>query len=87
MSQRSQVPHAATICTLATPLGFACLFGDSRDRVSAEETARGAQLPLFPSNPLPHTIKVVRVKHLEGTSVGHRGALQLWNGGALARRG
>ena len=29
----------------------------------------------------------VRVKHPEGASVDHRGALQLWNGGALARRG
>ena len=83
MSQCSQVPLTATICTLATPLWFVCLVRDSRDHVSAEENTRGAQLP-FSINPLPHTIKAVRVKHSEGTSVSHCGALQLWNGGALA---
>ena len=74
MSARSLVPHVVTICTLATPLGFVCLLGDSRDRVSAEKQLVEHNCP-FPSILSPQPVMAVRVKHLEGTSVGHRGAL------------
>ena len=87
MSVRSPVPHTVTICTLATPLGFIGLFGDSRDRVSTENQTVEHNCPSRQSSPPPQPVMAVRVKHSEGTSVGHRGALQLWNGGALACRG
>ena len=74
MSQHSQVLHAATICTLATPLGFVCLLRDSRDRVSTEKMLVEHNCPL-PSILSPHSVTAVRVKHLEGTLVDHRGAL------------
>ena len=58
----------------------------ARTVLALRKTAHGAQSP-FSINPLPHTIKAVQVKHSEGMSVGHCGALQLWNGGALTCRG
>ena len=69
MSQRSQVPHTATICHIPLPPLLV-----SSVSISAEEIAHGEQLP-FSVNPLPHTVKVVRVKHSEGTSMRHHGAL------------
>ena len=80
-ANHSQVFHRRKICTLATPLGFACLLRGSRDRDQIEKVVIGALLHLPP----PAT--AVQVKHTEGTLVGHHGALQLWNGGALAHQG